>query len=75
MYANRTHSWEAVGPDRGELAEPTGQPTPHVLGQFTVTRLELCPVHSIHDGQACAMRTRLPEGSRNAQSRAPQGWD
>ena len=21
------------------------------------------------------MRTRLPDGSRNAQSRAPQGWD
>src|ERR1017187_4039506 len=75
MYANRMHSWEAVGPDCGEVAEPTGQPTPHVLGQFTVTRLELCPVHSIQDGQACAMRTRLPEGSRNAQSRTPQGWD
>jgi hypothetical protein len=25
--------------------------------------------------QAWAMRTRLPEGSRNAQSRAPQGWE
>jgi len=24
--------------------------------------------------QACAMRARLAEGSRNAQSRAPQGW-
>src|SRR5580704_3949028 len=29
----------------------------------------------VRDDQACAMRTRLPEGSRNAQSRAPQGWD
>ena len=27
------------------------------------------------DGQACAIRTRLPAGSRNAQSRAPQGCD
>ena len=27
------------------------------------------------DGQAWAMRTRLPEGSRKAQSRTPQGWE
>src|SRR5690606_39503778 len=25
-------------------------------------------------GQAWAMRSRLPEGSRKAQSRTPQGW-
>src|SRR4029079_7864309 len=27
------------------------------------------------DGQAWAIRTRLPDGSRNAQSRAPQGCE
>lgn len=51
---------------------------PFALGEvrgasILVIRLEFCPDHSIQDGQACAMRTRLPEGSRNAQSRTPHG--
>src|SRR5204863_9381388 len=38
---------------------------------------EVSTCHRLHRRrlQACAMRTRLPDGSRKAQSRAPHGWD
>jgi PPOX class probable F420-dependent enzyme len=80
-----TDGWPARVDDTGtaitaEYSAPSAGPPPWAVYRVTphrATAVATCAPGGAtrwrFNPQACAMRTMLPEGSRNAQSRAPQG--